>query len=644
MNSTTRFCTGALIGLCAVLSNALTPAASSAQAFPPNRTLLSNETQAIFEFLDVPRFEARWENSVTGSLSESQVFKPFFDSQRESLRQRLSESGLAFNFTLNDIRAIAAGEATLAWLQLRNTNAVCILIDTRGRDAQTAEVLQRIDAELKEHRGATMTKIDYRGHAVSTYILKKKLGQIKVEQFSYVRIDGRLIAADQLDAVKGLVDRIDGSGDLIKANDFVAVESKIGEGADEDIRWFVRPLGFARVLEARSGGLKKQQLDTIQLLQEQGFDAIRSAGGHVRLDDEKFDVRHQTYVNAPPTTDLPSKYKLAGRMLQFPNVDEQDPPAWVLPTVASYLDGNWKLEEAFWAAETLVNQAVGDEIFRRVVDGIKKDKDGPQIDLANDIIANFRERVIMLTDNVEPISKDSERMLIGVLLKNEAVVKAAIDKAMKSDPNAKEFPYAHHNWIWQVTQPDEADDEIELEGFEDFEEFIDETDGKQATPLLNQWAITVYDGYLLFSSHAQMLVDSIEHQRQSERQALQDAPDFVRMRAALLDQYGPDRAIWRVLRSDRAFQAKYELLRRGELKQSDSVLAAIVRRLFKDSEDTPEEEDLKVDGAKLPAYDVLKEHLQPSGVTLKTEPDGWFLRGLMLKPIDAPAPNVAAQR
>ncbi|WP_145090622.1 hypothetical protein [Rosistilla carotiformis] len=605
---------------------------------------MSNETQAVFEVLDVPRSETRWEHSFAGALSESNVFKPFFDSQVETIRQQLSESGLAFNFTLKDIRAIASGEVTIGWLQLRTTNAVCVLIDTRGRDAQTAEVLQRIDAELKQHRGATMTELTYRGHLISTYLLKKKLGQIKVEQFSYVRIDGRLIAADQLDAVKGFVDRIDGSGDLIKASDYEAVEAKIGEGGEQDIRWFVRPLGFARVLEARSGGLKKQQLDTIQLLQEQGFDAILSAGGHVRLDDGKFDVRHQTYINAPPTTALPSKYKLAGRMLQFPNSDAQDPPAWVLPTVATYLDGNWKLEEAFWAAETLVNQAVGDEIFRRVVDGIKKDKDGPQIDLANNIIANFRERVIMLTDNVQPVSIDSERMLIGVSLKNEAVVKAAIDKAMKSDPNAKEFPYPHHSWIWQVTQPDVSDDEIELEGFEDFEEFIDESEGKRAPPLLNQWAITVYDGYLLFSSHAQMLVDSIEHHRQSEREALQGQADFERMRAALLDQHGPDRAIWRVLRSDRAFRAKYELLQRGELKQSDSVLAAIVRRMFKESGQEGDDEELKVDGAKLPDFEVVKQHLQPSGVTLKTEPDGWFVRGLMLKPTEAPARAVAAQR
>ncbi|WP_145342914.1 hypothetical protein [Rosistilla ulvae] len=620
------------------------PVATAAEPFPPNRTLLSNQTQAVFEILDVPQLETRWGNSFAGALSEAPELKPFFDSQRETLRQRLSESGLAFNLTLNDIHAIASGEATLGWMQLRNTNAVCIMIDTRGRDAATAEVLQRIDAELKQHRGATMSELPYQGHTISTYVLKKKLGQIKVEQFSYVRIAGRLIAADQIDAVKGIVDRIAGTGELVKASDFAAVEAKIGEGDDQDIRWFVRPLGFARVLEARSGGLKKQQLDTIQLLQEQGFDAILSAGGHLRLDDGKFDVRHQTYIHAPPTTALPSKYKLAGRMLQFPNVDEQEPPAWVLPTVASYLDGNWKLEEAFWAAETLVNQAVGDEIFRRVVDGIKKDKDGPQIDLANDIVANFRDRLILLTDNVHPVSKHSERMLIGVRLQNEAVVKAAVDKAMKSDPNAKEFPYAHHNWIWQVTQPEASDDEIELEGFEDFEEFIDESEGKQTPPLLNQWAITVYDGYLMFSSHAQMLVDSIEHHRQAKDESLSAATDFIRIRAALLDQYGPDRAIWRVLRSESAFRAKYELLRRGELKESDSVLAAIVRRLFVQSNAETDEEELQVDASELPDFSILTKHLQPSGVTLKTEPAGWFVRGLMLKPDETPAPSVAAQR
>ncbi|MEZ6086452.1 MAG: hypothetical protein R3C05_00140 [Pirellulaceae bacterium] len=344
-------------------------------------------------------------------------------------------------------------------------------------------------------------------------------------------------------------------------------------------------------------------------------------------------MRHQTYVYAPPTTTLPSKYKLAARMLQFPNTDQKDPPSWVLPTVASYLDGSWKMEEAFWAAETLVNQAVGDEIFRRVVDGIKNDKDGPQIDLAKNIIANFQERLILTTDNVLPITAKSERVMIGVALQNPAIVKAAVDKAMKSDPNAKEFEYPHHQWIWQVTPPKVADDVFELEGFEDFEEFIDEPDGTEGPPLLNQWATTVYGDYLLFSSHAQMLVDAIEHDRNAAKSTLHAQPDFKRMREALLREEGPNRAVWRVLRSDLAFRAKYELFRRGELKDSDSVLAALIRRIFKNPEDD-DEEGVRIDGSKLPPFAVVSKHLQPSGVVFKTEDNGWLLRGIMLSPVD----------
>ena len=72
---------------------------------------------------------------------------------------------------------------------------------------------------------------------------------------------------------------------------------------------------------------------------------------------------------------------------------------------------------------------------------VKKDKDGPQIDIANDIIANLKNRLIMVTDNVLPVTKQSERVLIAVSLKNVDIVKAAVDKAMKNDPNAIECFY-----------------------------------------------------------------------------------------------------------------------------------------------------------------------------------------------------------
>ena len=39
----------------------------------------------------------------------------------------------------------------------------------------------------------------------------------------------------------------------------------------------------------------------------------------------------------------------------------------------------------------------------------------------------------------------------------------------------------------------------------------------------------------------------------------------------------------------------------------------------------------KLDGSKLPDYDVVRRYLGPAGVTTTTESDGWVITGFVLK-------------
>ena len=438
------------------------------QEFPSHKDLLPPNTQAVFEVVDSPRFESRWDKTFLGALTNDPALQPFVETQQKAIRERMLALGFAVDMTLNDLREISSGELAMAWVQMPTKTGVALMVDTRQREAKTEKLLDRIDNDLRINRGATKTEETYKGSKIFLYTLKRKRGQIKVEKFSSTLINGRLITSDQIEIIRLILDSIDGkkNGGFSVAQDYQAVFKKVGDGNDSDLRWFVRPLGFAKILKDRGGGLKKKQLDTIKLLQQQGFDAILSAGGHLRLDADKYDVSHKAFVYAP------GEKKLAARMLQFPNHKAKAPPSWVLPTVATYLDGAWQMNDAFWAAESLVNQLVGDVIFRPTLDGIKEDKDGPQVDIANDIIKNFDDRLILLTDNVKPVSKQSERMLVGVSLKDPATVKQAIDKIMKLDPNAFEYNYPHHKWIWEVRSAAGGTDDFEnLEGFEDFEEF-----------------------------------------------------------------------------------------------------------------------------------------------------------------------------
>src|SRR5690606_31266006 len=150
---------------------------------------------------------------------------------------------------------------------------------------------------------------------------------------------------------------------------------------------------------------------------------------------------------------------------------------------------------------------------RKVIEDIREDTEGPQIDLANDVIANFDNNLIILTDNRMVDDKSSERVLGAIRLKNMKVVAAAINDAMSGDPDVYKFPYENH-LIWEIRPSQGVEAEFDIEGFEDFGfEPQDAAPAKKSDPLLERWALTVYGDHLIFSSHADLLVEIIEHQR-----------------------------------------------------------------------------------------------------------------------------------
>ena len=62
----------------------------------------------------------------------------------------------------------------------------------------------------------------------------------------------------------------------------------------------------------------------------------------------------------------------------------------------------------------LLNEAFGDEIFKDIIEGIRDDEDGPQIDIAKNVLPNLDDQLILVTDNTLPSELNSERMLIAI--------------------------------------------------------------------------------------------------------------------------------------------------------------------------------------------------------------------------------------
>ena len=275
--------------------------------------------------------------------------------------------------------------------------------------------------------------------------------------------------------------------------------------------WFAKPFQMGRIVRESLEVDRGNQVDILKLLENQGFDALKAAGGVFAMAGQKFDLLHRGFVLAPPTTDEPSKYENAARMLQFENQPLANIPAWVHADAASFNRLNPRFEEAFWASETLINEAFGDEIFRDIIEGIRDDEDGPQIDIEKNVLPNLDDQVILITDNVLPANVNSERMLVAIRVRNADAIKIAIRKAMEVEPDASKMDVLPGVEIWRV-QRGQSNDKFDAELFGDLElGFARQT--KEQAPLLDHWAIALVDKgpgsdapYLMFSSHPDLLV------------------------------------------------------------------------------------------------------------------------------------------
>ena len=75
-------------------------------------------------------------------------------------------------------------------------------------------------------------------------------------------------------------------------------------------------------------------------------------------------------------------------------------------------------------------------------------------------------------------------------------------------------------------------------------------------------------------------------------------------------------------------RVKYELFRKGELKDSDSILATLVRRIS--DEDAGGQPD-PFNAAKLPPLNQIEKYMPDGGAYFQATNKGWLMTGFYLK-------------
>ena len=624
----------------------------SNDGFVPSVTLLPATTEGFVEFTNLPALADRWRQTSLSGIQKDPAMQPFLDSERAKIEQRLTNLGLQIGIKVRDLCDAVSGEVVLAWMSVDSPQtpfAVALLADTRGRDKERASMIVQIDAELRK-RGASVTSKSMQGSTAAIYTLPRKKGQLGIERFGIVIVDGRIMISDRLETLEGFVsatkqgqpNNVTSQIEFKQVFSEIVSTHKVGEvvpAAQAAVRWYARPIQMGMIIRKLANIDRGKQVDILKLLQEQGFSAIKAVGGEFSFATEHYDLLHRGFVLAPPTSDTGERYQLAARALQFPNGSFGNLPGWVVPTAASLFRANWKMQDAFWASESLIDKAFSDQgFFRDLLSSIREDDGGGiEIDIEKDIIANLGEEVLVMTDNEVIGDVTHEKVLGAIRVANVAAVAQVIDEQLKKDINIFKVPFEGHN-IWEVRQAEETErkvfDDVEIDFAFNDDQLGGNANGGNGNPLMEKWAFTVFDGYLMFSSHADLLEKVIRHS-QTQGPTLASETDFQRiMEAVAREEGGQERAMERIVRTELTWRVKYQLIRAGKFLQSDSMLAIIISAIKESSEKAaPKKIDpnLVIDTSLLPPFENVRKFLQPGGGFMKTTDVGWSFTQFLLR-------------
>ncbi len=621
--------------------------ASHARAATPSEELLPDTTAGFLAVPDVDALRAQWKATELGQLFNDPAMQPFVEDLNAQLKAKLSKTGIKLGITWEDLDDVYAGEVCLAAVQPHHEkpeiqikqHALVLLVDVTGKEEAVGKLLKKVnDSQIAKGSKVSTTKLA--GHTVTVFELKKKEGAIDLDHAYYAVAKDHLVASDNLatiTAILSLLDKPEGPS-LAKVAAFKAANDHVVKSAGESqphIRWYVNPFRYAEVARAMAGGKKKRGRDILKVLQEEGFSAVQAAAGHLTLASDTHEILHHSYIYAPkdPKAAEGDKYQLAMRMLNFPNAKTAAPPAWVPFNCGTYLTLNWKMRDAFDKyLGSLVDRFTDEEdLYETILKGIKEDVNGPMVDLRADLMAHLGERAVLMIDTVEPITTKSERLMLAIELVNPAAVAKTVDKAMEKDPDARKREYKGQV-IWEITSEEETKftvEEIRIDGpgFSAGNDEVAPAEEPAEAGKLPNSAVTVAHGHLIVASHVDFIIRALDAQEKT----LGDVEDFQRVNVALDQLGGGDEALRHFVRTDKAYQTTYELVRMGKMPQAETILGKVLNRLAAGDDEEELVRKQEIDGTKMPEYDAVRKYLGPAGFYVISEDDGWRVTGCLLK-------------
>lgn len=622
-------------------------AQQQAQAAPKAASVLPQTIKSYVSIPDYDQASANFDETQIGKMMADPVMKPFTDDLKEQIKQKLIAGGVKLGITLDDLKDVYAGEICFANDQPNGakSDGVVLTVDVTGKKAQVDALLAKISKNQKAN-GAKESKVTIGGVPATKFDLPPNAEKPGLNEAYYAIQQDLLIATDSKATLTYILEAIAAAkqDNLASLEAFKAVlaRAEAGRGPETfDFEWFVEPFGYAEVIRSQQGGRKKRGTDMLQLLRNQGFDAVKGLGGYVNFmvanNNDQLEMVHSSFVYAPqdPEAEEGERFKLGARILNFPNDQNYQPYDWVPGEIATFLNFRWNVQDAFKFSETIVNEYADDEIFDELIESLEKDPAGPKVNVPNQIVQHLDDKVCMLVDVKTPITPQSEQRLVGVHLLDAAPVKAAITQIMQQDPNAEKHVVGDEE-IWEIHEEEEEIPTLVISGPGFPDAFAANNQFTQAganKPKIPNAAVAVVGEWVYFANNKELIKKVIlTKQAGANAVLLSQAADYGRMDKALAVLGSGQDSFRHFARTDQAARVTYELMQQGKMPESESALGKVINELWSmGQDDETATRDQQIDASKLPPFAQVEGYLGPTGSYGRTEDNGWYVSGAMLK-------------
>lgn len=637
----------------------LSPALCRAETVSADR-LFPESTKGFFSVKNLEEFQKLWKQTQFGQFINDPLMSEFKADLQKQLSRRLES---VFAFSLDTVSSLPSGEVAFGMIAVPNQKPGNVMtMDVTGKRPQTDQYLSDLSAKLAAS-GVRQSAEQYKGQKIT--VLKfpppaapapaeaakekdKPVQEPVIRNVFYMFRQDILIVSDQLHLIKLIADRVvdDAGRSLADVPDYQATLKRctddMPKGTKPAAEWYIEPLDYGesiRILLQKSVSKRKNKPSIFTVLKEQGFDAVRGIGGVISMKSEGMETVFRTFV----CTKQP--YRLAMRMLEFPDQKDFTPPDWLPADLARSTTFRFDPLKIFDNFGILFDSVVmqGEEgVWKDILKGLEEDPHGPQINLRNELIAHIGNRAVGMSRYDKPITPKSESTVIAVELKDgryESMQKS-VEKLFGTDTEMKFTMYKKYK-IWHRIPPEDI---LEPEEMTE-KRLIDvpapnktkerpaavEPDTPSAFP---DGGIVVTPRWLLVSSQMDYLSTILDRMENTAAKstAFKNEKDYKKIEQIYSEMrvLEKPRFLQFFARSDETIRPTYETLRRGQMPESQAMLAKLINFIII-SEDENGRKQI-VDGTKLPAFDKVQKYFGVLSLYGSSEKDGYFFKGFSLEP------------